>query len=63
MGLGQDGLGWGVILPRVWTWLNVGAWWGRENCLVWWLEREIYPRLMLDWASTNTSILEFVTRL
>ena len=35
MGWMQDGLGWGAILPRVWIQLNVGAWWGRENCLVW----------------------------
>ena len=20
--------------PGGWIWLNVGAWWGRENCLV-----------------------------
>ena len=42
-----------------WIRLNVGAWWGRENCLVWRLEREICPRLVLDWTSTNKSILEY----
>ena len=37
MGWEQDGLGWRVVLPRVYAQstlrMDVGAWCGRENCL------------------------------
>ena len=48
--------------PGGWIRLNVGAWRGRENCLVWWLEREICPSLVPDGAGTNTASLEFATQ-
>ena len=45
-----------------WIRLNVGAWWDRENCLGWWLERKICPSLLLGRTSTNRSIMEFGVR-
>ena len=48
--------------PGGWIQPNDGVWWGRENYLVSSLEKEICPRLVLDWASTNRLILEFSKR-
>ena len=48
--------------PSVWMRLNIGAWWGREECFVQRLEKGICPRSVLDYGSENKETPKFGTQ-
>ena len=47
--------------PNGWIWLNIGAWWGREKCLVQRLEMGVCPRSVLDYGGGTKKSVNFET--